>query len=252
MTLAAPPFRADHVGSLLRPARLRDAFRLHRAGTLSDDEFGAVQDTAIRDVVAMQEQAGLQSITDGEFRRSSYWAHFVEAVDGLAVAPALFEFIDAEGDHVAFTAPLVTGPVRRARPISTGEFEFLRRVTERTPKITMPAPSTMHFWRGPDAIEPGAYAGLDELFADLGLVYRAEIAELAQLGCSYVQLDEVALAMLCDPQVREAVRRRGEDPEQLVDTYVATLNDAVAGRPAGMVASVPWSRLPTASAGSRW
>jgi len=232
-----PTFRADHVGSLLRPAALRQAFRRHREGALSDAEFAGVTDAAIRDAVALQEEAGLHAITDGEFRRSSYWAHFVEAVDGLGLAPALFEFTDGDGT-AAFTAPLVTARVKRTRSISATEFAFLRTATDRIPKITMPSPSTMHFWRGPQTFEPGTYDGLDDFLPDLTAVFREEIAELAALGCTYVQLDEVALAMLCDPAVREAVARRGEDPAALVGAYVDAVRDAVAGRPAGMAASM--------------
>lgn len=233
-----PPFHADHVGSLLRPVRLREAFRERRDGDLSDAEFQAVTEDAIRDAVTLQEGAGLQSITDGEFRRASYWAHFVEVVDGLSTAPALFEFSDADGQRMAFTAPHVVGRLRRSRSISAAEFEFLRKATSRTPKITMPAPSTMHFWRGPQAIEPDAYESVGEFFADLGEVYRAEIAELAGLGATYLQLDEVALAMLCDADVRAAVTARGEDPDVLVDRYVAAIRDAVTGRPAGVTVSM--------------
>lgn len=250
-----PSFHADHVGSLLRPRTLREAFRRHHDGSLSEAEFAAVQDDAIRDVVALQELAGLPAITDGEFRRASYWAHFVAAVDGLAVAAAKFAFTDAGGERTAFTAPQVTGPLHRSAPISIGEFAFVRGLTDRIPKITMPAPSTMHFWRGPEAIEPGAYPGLDEFFTDLARIYQEEIAELARLGCTYVQLDEVALAMLCDPVVRATVEtrdgptlavsqqtaREGQGmtaSELLVDRYVTAVNDALADRPAGMVVSM--------------
>ncbi|MGH3565048.1 MAG: 5-methyltetrahydropteroyltriglutamate--homocysteine S-methyltransferase [Pseudonocardia sp.] len=238
MIMSPTTFHAEHVGSLLRPPALRAAFRRRRDGLISESDFATVQDDAIRDAVALQEGAGLHAITDGEFRRSSYWAHFVTAVDGLDIAPALFEFTDAAGGRMAFTAPLVTGRLRRLRLISGDEFVFLCTATERTPKITMPSPSTMHFWRGPEAIEPGAYPSVEELFADLVVIYREEITELAQLGCTYVQLDEVALAMLCDPAVRETVRRRGEDPEVLVDLYLSAVSDVVADRPAGMVAAM--------------
>jgi methionine synthase II (cobalamin-independent) len=232
------PFRADHVGSLLRPAELRRAFREHRDGTLGDDEFRRVQDEAIRRVVRLQESVGLRSVTDGEFRRASYWAHFVAAVDGLDVKDALFQFKDESGERMAFTAPHVCRPVKRARPISTDEFRFLRGVTRQTPKITMPAPSTMHFWRGPAAIDRAAYATVEEFFADLAGVYRAEIAELAGLGATYFQLDEVALALLCDPDVRAAVAGRGEDPERLVDCYVDAINQALEGCPPGVTVAM--------------
>lgn len=233
-----PPFHADHVGSLLRPAELKEAFRKHRDGALPDDEFRRVQDDAIRRVVALQESVGLRSITDGEFRRPSYWAHFVAAVEGLTIKEALFHFHDAAGERMAFTAPHVCGRARRARPISADEFRFLRSVTRQTPKITMPSPSTMHFWRGPSGIEPGAYASAAEFFADLAAIYREEIAELASLGATYLQMDEVALAMLCDPDVGEAVRARGERPDDLVELYVGAINHSLESRPAGVTAAM--------------
>lgn len=233
-----PPFHADHVGSLLRPAELKDAFRRHREGTLSDDEFRRAQDDAIRRVVALQESVGLHSISDGEFRRPSYWAHFVAAVEGLTVKEALFHFHDAAGERMAFTSPHVCARVRRARPISAAEFRFLRSVTRETPKITLPSPSTMHFWRGPSGIERGTYASAAEFFADLARVYREEIADLASLGASYLQIDEVALAMLCDPDVGEAVRARGERPEDLVELYVGAINRSLESRPAGVTVAM--------------
>jgi 5-methyltetrahydropteroyltriglutamate--homocysteine methyltransferase len=233
-----PPFRADHVGSLLRPPELRRAFREHRDGRLGDDEFRRVQDDAIRRVVALQEGLGLRSVTDGEFRRASYWAHFVDAVDGIEVREALFHFRDEAGERMAFTAPHVSGRLRRGRPISAEEFRFLRAVTRETPKITLPAPSTLHFWRGPAGIEPRAYGDAAEFFADLARVYHDEIAELAKLGATYLQLDEVALAMLCDPDVRAAVGARGEDPERLVDRYVGAINAALDGRPSDMTVAM--------------
>ena len=238
-----PRFRADHVGSLLRPARLREAFRRHRDGVLDDARFVRVQDESIRSVVALQEEVGLRSVTDGEFRRASYWAHFVDAVGGLDVAPALFEFTDASGERFAFTAPYVAGRVWRTRPISVEEFAFLSEVTRETPKITMPSPSTMHFWRGPDAGHRGAgYGSLAQFFTDLAAVYTEEMADLARLGATYVQLDEVALAMLCDPGVREAVAARGEDPDELVGIYTDAIRAIVEGRPAGMTVSMHMCR----------
>ena len=233
-----PPFRADHVGSLLRPPKLKQAFREHRDHALGDEEFRRVQDEAIRDVVALQEGAGLHSITDGEFRRASYWAHFVEAVDGLEVKEALFDFRDEAGERMAFTAPHVCGKVRRTGPISTEELRFLASVTRETPKITMPSPSTMNFWRGPQGVDPGIYDSADELMVDLARVYREEIAELARFGATYLQMDEVALAMLCDPEVQAAVAARGQDPGDLVDRYVGVVNRALENRPAGVTVAM--------------
>jgi 5-methyltetrahydropteroyltriglutamate--homocysteine methyltransferase len=233
-----PPFRADHVGSLLRPAALKRAFRDRSEGRLSEADFRRIQDGAIRDVVALQESVGLRSVTDGEFRRASYWAHFVEAVDGLEVRDALFDFKDESGERMAFTAPHVSSRVERSRSISADELRFLASVTRETPKITMPSPSTMTFWRGPQGIDPGVYESLDEFLADLARIYREEIAELAALGATYLQLDEVALAMLCDDDVRAAVSARGQDPDGLVERYVATVNRAIGDRPPGVTVAM--------------
>ena len=233
-----PPFRAEHVGSLLRPPELRHGFRARRDGTIQAAELSALQDRAIEQAVALQERAGLQVVTDGEFRRGSYWSHFVERVDGLGVREAHFEFRDDSGGRKSFTAPHVEARLRRTRGISTNEFAFLRSMTARTIKLTLPSPPTMHFWRGPAGIEEGLYADVDALFADLAQVYRKEIAELGRMGACYVQLDEVPLAMLCDPDVRDAVRARGEDPDALISTYVRAINSALAGRPATLVAAL--------------
>jgi 5-methyltetrahydropteroyltriglutamate--homocysteine methyltransferase len=228
------PVRAHHIGSLLRPAPLRDAYRRYRAGTLDEAGFIRAQDEAIAAAVAMQESLGLRLVTDGEFRRASYWAHFVDAVDGLEVREAVFEFTDADGDRMAFSAPHVAGKLARGRPISGRELSFLQQVATATPKITLPAPSTMHFWRGPAGRDHSVYPTVEELYDDLGAVYRAEIAALAAAGATFLQVDEVALAMLCDPDVGKAAEARGDDPAGLVGLYVDAINDALRGRPGGV------------------
>jgi len=220
-----PPYRADHIGSLLRPKRLRDAFR-----NLSGGELRAVQDECIREVVKLQQDCGLQAVTDGEFRRISYWEKFVRLTRGLEVRDAVFTFHDAEGHESKFTAPYVSGKVSRAEPITLDELGFGNT------KVTMPAPSTMHFYRFTDW--SSAYDDPTAFFADLGKVYQAEIADLARAGCRYVQLDEVAVAILCDPAAREKVKAAGEDPDRLVDLYIGAINHAVRGRPAGMTVGV--------------
>jgi len=220
-----PPFRADHIGSLLRPKKLREAFR-----NLSGDELRAVQDECIREVVKLQKDCGLEVVTDGEFRRISYWEKFVRLTRGLEVRDAVFTFHDAEGHESKFTAPYVSGKIARAEPITLDELGFGNT------KITMPAPSTMHFYRFTDW--GSAYRDPDAFFADLGKVYQAEIADLAKAGCRYVQLDEVAVAILCDPAARAKVKAAGEDPDRLVDLYIGAINQAVKGRPAGMTVGV--------------
>jgi 5-methyltetrahydropteroyltriglutamate--homocysteine methyltransferase len=226
-----PPFHADHIGSLLRPAPLRQAFRAFHTGEIDEASFAAAQDAAIRGAIKLQEEIGLSVVTDGEFRRGSYWSRFVERTEGLGVADARFHFHDEQGQELAFTAPLVTGKVARRNPIALDEFGFLFRHANALAKITLPAPSTMHFWRGADYAAPGVYRGPRDFFRDLAQVYRAEIADLVAAGCRYIQLDEVAVAMLCDPAVRARVTSDGNDPHQLTDLYVEAIAEAVAGAP---------------------
>jgi len=213
-----PPYRADHIGSLLRPKRLREAFR-----TLSGRELRMVQDECIRDVVQLQRDCGLKVVTDGEFRRISYWEKFVRLTAGLEVRDAVFTFHDAAGHESKFTAPYVSGKVARRQPLTLDEFQYPGQ------KLTMPAPSTMHFYRFTDW--GSAYHDAAQFFADLGKVYQQEIADLARAGCRYVQIDEVAVAILCDPAAREKVKAGGGDPDRLVDLYIDAINSAVANRP---------------------
>ncbi|HZN99743.1 MAG TPA: 5-methyltetrahydropteroyltriglutamate--homocysteine S-methyltransferase [Burkholderiales bacterium] len=220
-----PPSRADHIGSLLRPKKLREAFR-----QLSGNALRAVQDECVRDVVRLQKDCGLKVVTDGEFRRISYWEKFVRLTRGLEVKDAVFTFHDAEGHESKFTAPYVSGKVSRAEPITLDELGFGNN------KVTMPAPSTMHFYRFPDW--GSAYDNAQSFFRDLGKVYQAEIADLAKAGCRYVQLDEVAIAILCDPAARDKVKAQGGDPDRLVDLYIEAINEAVKGRPKGVTVGV--------------
>ena len=237
-----PPFRADHVGSLLRPKELRDAFRRHAQGELGASAFAEVQDRAIRDVVRLQEEAGLQVVTDGEFRRSSYWGRFVERCSGFVIKPAEFKFRDDHGHEAGFTATYAAARLARTQPLAVDEFTFLKQVTNVTPKITMPAPSTMHFYRCGDFADRKAYADASTFFADLARIYREEIADLAKAGCRYIQLDEVAVAMLCDPAIRDRIATAGQNPDRLVDLYIKAINDCVAGAPSDMVIGVHMCR----------
>ncbi len=203
-------------------------------GTLDQAGFIAAQDAAVRAAIALQGEVGLTVVSDGEFRRGSYWSRFVDGIEGLGVGEARFKFHDKQGHELAFTAPLVTGKVARRAPIALDEFCFLRENSVALPKITLPAPSTMHFWRGADYAVAGVYAKPRDFFCDLAEIYRAEIAALAAAGCRYVQLDEVALAMLCDPAVRARVVAHGNDPAELVALYVDALAEAAAGAPPEM------------------
>jgi 5-methyltetrahydropteroyltriglutamate--homocysteine methyltransferase len=233
-----PPFRADHVGSLLRPAALRSAFKRYDADEICGLHFRSVQDESIRAAVHLQEETGLKVVTDGEFRRSSYWARFVERTEGFEIRQAAFKFRDDAGCEADFTTPYAAAKIRRVRPLAVDEFAFLRDVTRVTPKITLPAPSTMHFYAGRDFADPNVYAGADAFFADLSDVFRNEIADLAAAGCRYVQLDEVAIAMLCDPTLRQRVKAGGQDADALVGLYIDAINRAVAQRPSDMAIGV--------------
>jgi 5-methyltetrahydropteroyltriglutamate--homocysteine methyltransferase len=237
-----PPFRADHIGSLLRPAALRDAFKAHAAKRLDDKTFAQIQDQCIRDVVKLQENAGLKVVTDGEFRRGSYWSRFVERVEGFVIKPAVFKFRDDHGHEIAFTAPYAVGKLRRTQPLALDEFMFLRDATKVTPKVTLPSPSTMHFFRCTDFADRSAYSSVEAFFADLTQIFRDEIAELAKAGCRYIQLDEVAIAQLCDPAIRKTVEDAGQKPDHLVDLYIESLNDAFAGAPPDVVLGVHMCR----------
>ncbi|MBV8653880.1 MAG: 5-methyltetrahydropteroyltriglutamate--homocysteine S-methyltransferase [Alphaproteobacteria bacterium] len=240
MTPAAgrPPFRAEMIGSLLRPRSLTQAYRLNESGAMGDAEHRAIQDQAIRDAVAMQEQLGFAVVTDGEFRRGSYWSRFVEAVDGLAIGPASYALLDRSGESAELVAPHVTGRLRRRHGIATDEFRFLAGLTNRTPKITLPSPSLIQFWRVRSPTGRALYPRDESFLDDLCAIYRAEIADLAALGCRYVQLDDLPLAMLCDPAIRARIAEEGEDPNRLVETYIAAINAAVAERPPGMIAAL--------------
>lgn len=237
-----PPFRADHVGSLLRPSQLKQAFRDKAAGRIDEAAFAAIQDAAIRDAVRLQEDAGLAVVTDGEFRRASYWGRFVERCEGFEIRPANLKFRDDHGHEVDFTATYASGRVRRTRDLALDEFTFLRSAARVASKITLPAPSTMHFYRYQDFADNGVYRDAEQFFADLCAVFRQEIAALAAAGCRYVQLDEVAVALLCDDRIRGQVVADGHDPDRLIDLYISAINDAVAGAPADMALGIHMCR----------
>ncbi len=229
-----PPFRADHVGSLLRPAALRQAFRRHHDGEIDDAEFAIVQDRCIRDAVRMQEDIGFKVVTDGEFRRASYWARFIERIEGFGLRASVLPFKDDQGGQNEFIAPYVTGKVRRTQALALDEFLFLKQIARATPKITLPSPSTMHFYGTTDYGPPAAYGDLAAFFADLGQAFADEISALAAAGCRYVQLDEVAIVLLADPLIRDHVKAQGADPDRLVDLYIGATNRALASRPSDM------------------
>ena len=241
-----PPFRADHVGSLLRPRALRDARDAHGRGEIDDDRLRAVEDDCIRDVVRLQEEAGLQGITDGEFRRAFWHLDFLRQIQGVEVTEGRFpaHFRRDDGSEVGFVPPtmVVNDRLARVRDIQARDFAFLKSVVARTPKVCIPSPSMLHFRGGRKAVSEKAYPDMDAFFADLARVYREEIDSLARLGLRYLQLDDTNFAYLCDDSIREATRAMGEDPDALPRTYCRILNDAISGRPGDMAVTVHMCR----------
>jgi len=230
-----PPYRADHVGSLIRPECLLAAREAFAEDKLDAAALHALEDECILEAVRLQEEAGLQGITDGEFRRRVWYADFLCGFDNVREAGMMLEVAVAGADGAVNTSKLngmeITGKVRRSRPIQVPSFEFLKSVTTRTAKVCVPSPSMMHFRGGRKAIDPVAYPDLDTFWADLTKAYRAEIDDLVARGCRYLQLDDTNLAYLCDPDFRAAVARLGEDPDALPATYCKVINDAIWGLP---------------------
>jgi 5-methyltetrahydropteroyltriglutamate--homocysteine methyltransferase len=240
---AKPPFRADHVGSLLRPPELLQARERWRKGEIDRTALRAVEDEAIRGAVALQEGVGLKSVTDGEFRRTSFHMDFLSQLTGLENRPgeSIQHFVSVTTGQVTAAAPpklVVTGKVRRTHAIMGEDFEFLKSATRQTPKVTIPSPSMAHFRGGREAIDKAAYPDVDAFFADLAAAYREEVADLGARGCRYLQLDDTNLAYLCDENMREGARRIGEDPDKLPSVYARLINEAIASRPSDMVTAI--------------
>ncbi|MDQ6618252.1 MAG: 5-methyltetrahydropteroyltriglutamate--homocysteine S-methyltransferase [Pseudomonadota bacterium] len=241
MTLRTrPPFSADHVGSFLRPPELLAARERRKKGEITPAELRGVEDQAIRNVVARQESWGLQGVTDGEYRRTFFHIDFLEQLEGVEVRGGIAsKFHGAVGD-VDFAPPVmhVTRKLRHTKPIQVDDFKFLRSVTTRTPKVTIPSPTMLHFRGGRAAISRDAYPDLDEFYADIAACYRDEIRALADAGCTYLQLDDTNLAYLCDPKMREGARARGDDPDELPRRYARLINESIRDRPSTMAVCV--------------
>jgi len=235
-----PPFRADHVGSFLRPPEIVEARTRFRQGALDAAGLRAVEDRAIRDIVKFQEDLGLQGITDGEFRRAWFHVDFLEQLEGVEMKGGIpVSFRTATGT-IEQAPPLlvVSGKIRRSHPIQLADFEFLRSATRRTPKVTIPSPTMLHFRGGRGGISREAYPDIEDFFEDVARAYREELRALGDAGCRYVQLDDTNLAYLCDPKMREGARQRGEDPDALPRRYATFINRAIEDRPGGMSVSI--------------
>ncbi len=227
-----PPFRADHVGSLLRPKVVHEARAKAAAGTIDAAGLRLVEDAAIADAVRKLEGTGMQAITDGEFRRAWFHLDFLEQLDGVAVTGNIASSSDsAETVHMTPPKLSVVGPLRHARNIQVDDFSYLASVTTKTPKVSIPSPTMVHFRGGRAGIDINAYPDLEVFFADLAACYRAEIAALYSAGARYIQLDDTNLAYLCDPVMRQGAVERGDDPDALPHAYAELINASIADRP---------------------
>jgi 5-methyltetrahydropteroyltriglutamate--homocysteine methyltransferase len=238
-TRVTPPFRADQVGSLIRPQALIDARAAKDKGEISSEELLGIQQAAIRDVVKRQEEIGLKSITDGEFNRGTWQTDFLLKFENVKLGEALFtiHFHNEKGSIGGKPhAVNVVGKLKRSQPMFVDDFKFLKSVAQQTPKITIPSPSVMHFRGGRHVVSEEAYPDMAEFLDDLAKAYSEEVSDLAAAGCRYLQLDEVNFAYLCDATLREQVRANiGEDPDKLPAVYASLINKSIASRPKDMV-----------------
>ncbi len=230
-----PPFRADHVGSLLRPPDLKKARQDRSEERISAQELRSIEDAAIRRVVTQQERIGLQSITDGEFRREDFYTDFfVRGLGGVEVrmeSTAAY-FVDHEGRKIPVPWAQVVSRMRWRAPIYADHFRFLQSVTKRTPKVTIPSPIILHFTSGSAAIRKGAYPDMDLFWADIIDAYQKEMNSLNDAGCRYLQVDDPPMATLCNEKFQNMVKARGDDPRYLLnDLYPEIINRAFANRP---------------------
>jgi 5-methyltetrahydropteroyltriglutamate--homocysteine methyltransferase len=235
------PFRADHVGSLLRPADLLQARERRERNEITDAELRAVEDRCIRDVVKLQEDIGLQAVTDGEYRRKLWNVDFVRKFDGVVVKEGLAEEVGKSfqgGDASLQRSPTrfeVTGKLQRVREHEVKNFKFTQSATKVTAKLSIPSPSVLHFRGGRGGVSAAAYPEMGQFFTDLARVYREEIEDLAAAGCTYLQIDDTNLAYLCDPKMREGAKKIGEDPDRLPSLYANLINQCIKDRPANML-----------------
>ncbi len=245
MADSRPPYRAEHVGSLPRPERLMEARERHAKGEATRAELRRVEEECIRQAVAMQERVGIGAITDGEFTKRGWREFLYDRCDGFGpeTVERAFPIRMFDGTTLPpLREPKVTAKLRRREPLSADDFSALKTMTRKPIKANLPTPSVAHFFTGDAVIDRAAYGNREALMADLARIMREEIADLAARGCTYLQMDEVPLAVLCDPNNREIVRGRGENPEELIDTYIEAINESIKDRPAGMTICVHFCR----------
>ncbi len=230
-----PPFRADHVGSLLRPPELREARTRAKAGTITAAQLNDVEDRCIRAAVAKQESLGLRVVTDGEYRRDFWHLDFMAQLEGVGMAAPVGMVFAAED-----VPPMATiiGKVRCSTPIMVDHFAFLKSMAKATPKLTIPSPAMLHMRGGRNAVSRDAYPNLAGFWRDAAAAYRTAIGHIAAAGCAYLQLDDVSWAYLCDAKVRDNFRANGDDPATLPRAYADLINGALANRPAGLAVTM--------------
>lgn len=238
-TAVRPPFRADVVGSLLRPQAIHQARARRQNGQLSGEELRDIEDRCVEEAVAMQKGVGLSVCTDGEFHRRHWFLDFLEKIDGIEVHGGLPIKFHNEDGEVEFAPPRfeVRGRLRRKQSLSVDDFDALKPVAGRhglLPKQPIPSPMCVHFRGGRAAIDKDVYSDVEEFFSDLAQVYREEIAALYAAGCRYLQIDDTNLPFLCDPKLRDHVRELGEDPDTLPSLYVRMMNDVLRDKPADL------------------
>ncbi|HEX7994653.1 MAG TPA: 5-methyltetrahydropteroyltriglutamate--homocysteine S-methyltransferase [Streptosporangiaceae bacterium] len=241
-----PPFRADHVGSLLRPVSLLAARDEFASGQIEAAQLRSVEDAAIAGAVTMQEQVGLQSATDGEFRRASWHMDFIYQLGGISKAPGnlAVKFRNKSGTIEFTPAALHVGSkIRLDHTIFEDDFKYLQAIAlGATPKLTIPSPNMVHYRGGPAAIDPQVYPEMEEFWSDLSAAYAEQVRRMAALGCQYLQLDDTSLAYLNDPAQRAEIAERGEDAEHLHLRYIKQVNDAVGDRPENMAVTTHMCR----------
>ena len=241
-----PPFRADHVGSLLRPRRLLDARKRREDGVIGADELRRIEDECILEAVKLQEDAGLRGITDGEFRRTNWSSDFLTAIEGVGFGEskvrASFHRADGTDLERNVTSLAVTGKMARTQGIQTRDFAYPKSVTTGTAKLSIPSPSMLHFRGGREAIDGTAYPDMEDFFADLTAIYNAEVLDLAAQGARYIQFDDTNFAYLCDPKLLAASLEAGHDPDDLPRLYCRLINDSIRAKPDDMAVCVHMCR----------
>jgi 5-methyltetrahydropteroyltriglutamate--homocysteine methyltransferase len=251
-----PPFRGDHIGSLLRPEKLLESRTKLKTGKISAEELRDHENECIREVVKLQESVGLMSITDGEFRRESFHVDFISQIKNVTSSWDFDHVVQlgidgkAGQDKQMPYIPYINGKMDRpVGGIEVENFKFTSSLTDRTVKVTIPSPTMTHFRGGREAINEEVYPDMEDFFSDLARLYREELSELGSHGCSYVQFDDTNLAYLCDEKMRENARQLGEDPDELPATYAALINDSIRDRPENMSVCIHLCR---GNAKSQW